>query len=465
MKNMLLLLLLVSNLIYSQSGLRIIKTLNVPKIGQEQKSWCMATSFQMILNSYRPTLSLNQKRVIWTHFYVDRGYKDAIKFDSTCLQYCNNVSLITANKSLDNCTRNIPHSGCNNYTIDNAKSVLLLKWFGLSSTLLKKKERSNFNWKLCQKQIDDGHPFILYNNGKNLYKKDTIPSHSVVVFGYVLVNDYKILLVNDPWRPCDGCQYGINFETLKNEFKGMIYDIKRDKKHTKNWKHFNERISEQSIICKDKLNKIIDTLTKYPSKELYKTLNSKKDYSTFDVQNYYNYINTKTLSEVYKMVIPQSNINTSFTFSEYPILPKIISPKTQEINKRISNKQNLTQSDTTKVVLGINPSSPFYLLKTLEYCTCSFLCCQESSDPCKIEKDITINDKTISIGPKDFTLLVDPINNVSFRKYKFENKEYVTPVQDTKFDKNLPFLKNKSYLIDPSNDKLRCPPICVRTEE
>jgi Peptidase_C39 like family len=452
MKKLLLTLLLISNLAYTQD--RVIRTLDVPKFGQDLRTWCTSASLQMILKSYRPNFSVTQKRLFDTYFYIKYRYKNVVKIDTNCLSFCDT-------KYNANCERQIPTVNCNNYSIENKNVVL--KWFGLSSDYIDRFSTQKISFDLCKQQIDNGHPFIVFIDAKESYKKDTIPSHSVVVFGYIKLKDYQILLVNDPWRPCDGCQYGINFETIKNEFKGMIFNIKR----TKKWKNIKANILEKTITCQNELNKIIDTLRKYPAKELYVTLNNEKEYATVNFQNYYKNIDTSNLSEVYKMVIPQSNIKTSFTFREKnqnEILFQNHSPSIQNTGA----SPTITQSDTTSMKLTREPNNVFYVLKTFDYCTCSFLCCQEESDPCKLVKNVTLKNqnepngiRNISIGTKEnpYTLLIDPINNVSFQKFKVDNKFYVTPIQNVIINNKF-IKKNNSYPIDKLNGVQNCPPFC-----
>lgn len=210
--------------------------LDVPLRGQQRTRWCWAASIEMALDYYGNRL-VSQCDISRKHEEV-RGNSVCPPIDSDCP--CLPESTTSCNSPMS------PPNYAGAYSL-----TTILDTFGYSSTVTastvieSSSPESNtilgLDWHTIKTEIDHCQPLILLVG--RAVGSDT-GDHYIVVVGYLEPNsncEHRFLLIKDPWKPCDGCQYALNYDALtggRSALLGIqkvslwIHDIKPKGKST-----------------------------------------------------------------------------------------------------------------------------------------------------------------------------------------------------------------------------------------
>lgn len=368
------------------------KALQFDVISQKTTTWCWAASIEMITkwhNSEIDQLTSAQK--------IFAGDKEAQKCEKLC-------------PNLIEC-----HQPINNYLANNNCFDVLLEFNkGHLTNLFRNtnfkfyQSNKNFTWECIINEIDKNRPFILR------YKPllgALVSQHDVVVSGYIEYKNYKFLVIRDPWKPCKGDSYLLNFDMFNQKKLEFISTIKIYPKK----KHSNYRLENNTYF--DNAKTMIDEI-----------LN--QNYLNNPLQNSNSKIGAYILS--YSFDIKQFNIDT-----------------TQKNNLLLYLKP-----DSSNNAIISNLGNNQYMIRQLyPFPQYSFLCCYSTnkiicSNNYKITQGLEKNGQTETsitmVNPKTIEyLLIDELRGISFIIYKNGIETSMLPRRDFIINEKMYYSYNK----------------------
>jgi hypothetical protein len=195
MKNILF-ILLISNIDYGQLGAlpRPVKL-----IPQKGCSLCWAASLEMILNYHKTDNSINQ-------ISIAKNYQS----NKTCI-----VRDCPDNNNCDfKCT---PFENtCDIGFSQNSNFEDFLNTYSYHSKPIKGKVLS---WNTIVNEIDNKRPLLV-----RISLSET-NYHIVVISGYNNRNGFQFVEIKDPWRPCQGREYWLNYEYFQTQNPSMCFYV------------------------------------------------------------------------------------------------------------------------------------------------------------------------------------------------------------------------------------------------
>jgi hypothetical protein len=192
----------------------VAKSLNIPTVGQKSRTWCWAATAEMMINFHRPDSNKITQIQILEKYYMgqplDTRKGEPCQFicpsDSTC-----NFQIFA---QYLNCANTLP--------VDSLE--IKEKLFNKLKNEFIYKEYTKLTWDNVVESINDTIPITINLKNGSQGHRDFKDGHYVVISGYLEINGLKFILVKDPWRPCVGCEYLLNFDTCKLGYS-LCYSI------------------------------------------------------------------------------------------------------------------------------------------------------------------------------------------------------------------------------------------------
>ena len=370
------------------------KALQIGVIPQQNHSWCWAAGIQMFLSSYQvPTpTQMDMAKIL---------LGDTVTYQN-CVFCTNSPSCYLNVKSYTS-----PY--CNVDLKDSKVNFIFKKVarrFPITITC-----QRDFKWDTLKNRINRKNSILLKFQETNGF----IGGHYVLITGYLEVAGYKLMMVKDPWLPCKGCQYLMNFETMTAD-AFFIYPKKTQKSSVafEDKKYFkNATTLLNDIVANDYLTKL----------------------DTGKVVGYIPVIYTQS-GGLTPTIIAEQQKNPTTDILVYKRGNFILNA----LCKKESSKWNLQKLFFSK--------------------NCNLLCC---GDSCNLSYEARISDKTrldsagnnvmtsISINPK--AIWVDQMFGLVFKQYQIEDQApFLLPVGDYQFNHSMPSYKNPLLFFNKLKD-------------
>ncbi len=214
------------------------KALHVDIIAQQNYNWCWAAGIQMFLKSYDiPVVE-----------QIDMA-KLILPFESkadTC-HFCTNSPACNLNISTS------VSNDCYNTTLGDDKLDTMFQTYAKKLDIVIK-PCSDFKWDTLKSRIDNKNVILLKYHETDSFYGD----HYVLITGYLETNGFKLMMAKDPWLPCKGSEYLMNFEKIENADSVLfIYPkvIQTTKLIFENGNYFNNPATLlQNIVTNDFLH-------------------------------------------------------------------------------------------------------------------------------------------------------------------------------------------------------------------
>lgn len=229
-----LLLLWLGCFVYSAGWTQIV--LNVPLRGQMATKWCWAASIEMMARYY-DNATITQCDIVNTDRRL-RGEVYLCPFTADCL--CSSV----------------PDS-CNKPMSSSVRFMNVLDSYSLTAS----SSSNPLSWSAIKTEIDNCQPLALHVSRYDFSDgQDSSGDHYIIAKGYIEQNcTDQFLVINDPWTPCEGCQYALNYASLIDSSSANLgirsvnywfYDIKpRDQLTGCLPSPLHQQVSRESIPC------------------------------------------------------------------------------------------------------------------------------------------------------------------------------------------------------------------------
>jgi hypothetical protein len=425
-------------------------SLNVPLSGQKRTQWCWAASIEMILN-YHGDYTDRQCN-IRSQYGILRGEIECSSLNQ-CACDTNNTS--SCNQQIELFTIGT--------TIESAKYFPKI----FDTLDYSAKDTTVFNWDDIKKQIDACQPIILVLTRSDVFENQNNSSqydhgqHAVVIDGYLDQGcDSRFILIKDPWRPCEGCQYALNYDSFVDRSASnnaitntqlWIYDIK-------------PKTSKKGCSCSDNDKPIVyrpvfKDMFPCPKPTPKITLT---DYMTNPTRVVGNTL-LSLLACFPKTVTPYTKLTfqkQAKSLKRYPFYI-ISSDKIADSNRYLKpfyeTKRYLYHSpyyDNFEAIARYTPKASqisscptmqldgFWLLES--FGTCSYLCSR--NDTCPAETRVLMSNYYIWVI--NFQIVIYTPFNYTFRRFKHKNKYYYYALDDYKdlsMSDGSYFKANKAY--------------------
>lgn len=429
-------------------GCRILSSneLDVTLSSQQNCFWCWTASIQMIVNYHQPSDPLTQSEIATKYcglipFEYDPENPDdtGVGCDSTDCN-SNSCQISLNNNCLDtySCISNEENS-CNiPIDTENDDITNLLSILGYAGT----KNEVPLSWEKITSEIDLCHPFlvVLSDNSGNPHETS---QHVVVVYGYIATTDFKFVLVKDPWRPCEGCEYALSYDIFENSPSDRTLSV------LTTITDIEPTTLTPATIC---------PAPHYENGFSFLGKNKANTYSeAIDLGNYFFGHISKQSAHSQRTILGSSDY--FFKRKDYKTIPlKYLSYS--QVLKNSSNFSLERVTTNNEVIVMYSPETPstFIILeKVNNYWTissveqCSYLCCQSNGLSINCQSFFTAklpNNITLNLIPSQIRSLVKfPTLNMEFLYFDYKGKTYCTPTKNyvDLIIKNKPLEKGMAY--------------------